>query len=658
MSIDIKEFIKNPIDNLTKLSNKKLEDFIKIFADNYYNGDNEDLIIDDDLFDKMVETLKKKNPNAKYFNSIGAPIKNDKVKLPFPMFSLNKVKPDTMNIWINSHKGPYSLSDKLDGMSAMLYNHHLYKRGQGLDGQDIGYLLKYINIGKVDFDKIKDVAIRGELIFSKKDFEMINHNNIFKNARNAVSGVVNQKNPNINLCKFIHFVCYNVVYPIMKQEDQYKFLKDNGFNVVYNKQVNNLTVDDLKELTYERKKESDYEIDGIVIVDNPISFNIRKNNLEDVNRNPSYSVAFKFLHQENIINAEVEYIDWNISRYNLLKPRIKIKTVNLMGSDINFITGHNAKFIIDNNIGKGSIIQITKSGEVIPKVINVIKSSKPNLPDYNYKWNDTKVDLIAINDNDDMKKQIFLHEVETNKIKFISEKTIEKLIKLGINNMTELIGEEQLMIDNFGNVMGPKIMNSLKSNLENTSLEQLMSGSGMFNIGLGVKKFKLINSKLNIMDWTKDKLLNINGIGEENANNALNNKDKFINYYNQLKDKCKKFNIKLVDLIDEKYIIKNNNNEDVIIKENKNNEDSNIKENENKIFNKKIVVMTGFRDKNIENFVFTNGGNTRDNVSKLTNILIVKSYDSKYTNSAKYLKAQEWGIKIMSKEEFENEFMI
>lgn len=637
-NLTIQDFIKNPIDNLNKLSNKKLEDFIKIFADNYYNSDNEELIISDDIFDLMVDTLKNKNPNAKYFNSIGAPIKNDKVKLPFPMFSLNKVKPDNIDNWINTHKGPYSLSDKLDGMSAMLYNEHLYKRGQGLDGQDINYLLKYINIGKVDFNKIKNIAIRGELIFNKKDFDILNKNNLFKNARNAVSGVINQKNPNIKLCKYINFVAYNVIYPIMKQEEQYKFLKDNGFNVVYNKQVNNLNIDDLKNLTFERKEKGDYEIDGIVIVDNPISFNIRNNNLEDTKRNPSYSVAFKFLNENNIVEAEVEYVEWNISRYNLLKPRIKIKSIELMGSIINYATGHNAKFIIDNNIGKGSIIKITKSGEVIPKVIEVIKISKPDLPKCKYQWNKTKVDLIAIDENNDKKIQIFLHEVETNKIKFLSEKTIEKLVNLGINNMTELIGEDKLLSENFGNVMGPKLINSLKENLEKTNLEQLMSGSGMFDIGLGVKKFKLINDNLNINDWSKDKLLNINGIGEENANNALDGKDKFINYYNNLNKKCIDNNIKLVDL-NKTIIINNDNNE-----------------NENNLKNK-IIVMTGFRNKEIENFIYANGGFTRDNISKLTNILIVCDYSPKYMNSTKFLKAKEFGTIIMSKDEFIKQYM-
>ena len=268
MKITIEEFIKSPVELVNKISNKKLTEFIMLFADNYYNNTNPNIDISDEVFDKLVEILKIRDPKSKYFTSIGAPIINDKVKLPFPMFSLNKVKPDNIDKWIVNHKGPYSLSDKLDGMSAMLYNGHLYKRGQGLDGQDIGYLLKHINIGDVNLDDIRDVAIRGELIISKENFKVINKEGVFKNARNAISGIVNCKNPNKEIIKYVDFVAYNVVSPIIKQEDQYSYLESKGFNVVNYCKVDNINVDGLVELTNKRKSEGKYEIDGIVIIDN------------------------------------------------------------------------------------------------------------------------------------------------------------------------------------------------------------------------------------------------------------------------------------------------------------------------------------------------------------------------------------------------------
>lgn len=635
-AITIEKFVKYPMEYVSKITNKKLTEFIMLFADNYYNNTNPNIDIDDNTFDKLVDILKERDPKSKYFTTIGAPIINDKVELPFPMFSLNKVKPDTMRRWIETHNGHYSLSDKLDGMSAMLFNNHLYKRGQGIDGQDIGYLLKHINIGKVDVnsDKLKDVAVRGELIISKSNFEKINKNNIFKNARNAISGIVNCKNPDKELCKNVDFVAYNVVSPIMKQEEQYEFLKNNGFNVVFNKQCKNLNVEELMTLTNERKEKGIYEIDGIVIVDNVKSYEIRKNDDEDTKRNPSYSVAFKFLNEDNVVEVRVEDVEWNVSRYNYLKPKVKITSTQLMGSVINYATAHNAKFIVDNNIGVGSIIKITKSGEVIPKIIEVIKGTKAKMPDCKYHWNKSNVDIIIDEENDDNKVQQLLFELKVNKIKFFNEKAAEKLINSNINNLIELIGSDEKVISIFGDVMGVKMMNSLKENIMKSSIEDIMAGSGKFDRGLGVKKFKLVNDELFIDDWTNESLINIKGIGDENVKLLMDGKEEFKIYYKDLKKKCNDNGIKIVEY-EKKIKSKNVSN--------------------GKMTNKKIV-LTGFRDSDIEKFVNDNGGSCVSSVSKNTDIVIIKEMNDKYTSSSKYVKAKELGIKTMTRDEFVKEF--
>ena len=626
--VNINIFIKNPISYANKITTKKLTEFIMLLADNYYNSTNPNLDIDDNVFDELVEVLKQRDPNSKYFTTIGAPINNDKVNLPFPMFSLNKVKPDSITQWIKTHNGPYSLSDKLDGMSAMLYNGHLYKRGQGLDGQDIGYLLNYINIGNYT---IKDVAIRGELIISKDNFKILNSNNQFKNQRNTVSGIINQKNPDKSMCKYIDFVAYNVIYPIMKQEDQYKFLIDNGFNVVFNKQTNKLSVDELIKLTEERKCEGKYDIDGIVIIDNDISYDIRMNNKEDTKRNPSYSVAFKYLR--DTVQTTVINIEWNISRYNYLKPRIQIKPIELNGSVINYATGHNAKFIIDNGIGIGSIIEITKSGDVIPKVVKVIKPSTPLLPDIKYKWNKTNIELIAI-DNDDTIAQQLLFELKVNNIKFFNEKAVEKLYKLNIKSIADVIINEELVINTFGKVMGVKMINSLKDGLSKTSIEQLMSGSGCFDRGIGVKKLHLVCNGINSIDElmmiSYDKLISIKGIGEVMCKNVIGGINKFREYYDKLNSvfKLSVFS----DCIDNECY------------NNKNNRLSNM-----------TIVLTGFRDNELELLINSKGGHISTSVSKNTNIVICKD-KSKITS--KLNKAIELGIKVIEKDEFIKEYLV
>lgn len=648
MKITIEEFIKSPGELVNKISNKKLTEFIMLFADNYYNNTNPNIDISDEVFDKLVEILKIRDPKSKYFTSIGAPIINDKVKLPFPMFSLNKVKPDNIDKWVVNHKGPYSLSDKLDGMSAMLYNGHLYKRGQGLDGQDIGYLLKHINIGDVNLDDIRDVAIRGELIISKENFKVINKDGVFKNARNAISGIVNCKNPNKEIIKYVDFVAYNVVSPIIKQEDQYSYLESKGFNVVNYCNVDNINVDGLVELTNKRKNEGKYEIDGIVIIDNVMSYDIRSGNKESVNQNPSYSVAFKFLNEDNIIECVVENVEWNISRYNYLKPKVKISPVYLMGSVINYATAHNAKFIVDNKIGKGSIINITKSGEIIPKIISVVKGSNPEMPTVKYHWNKNNVDIIIDNETDDKQKQKLLFELKSNNIKFFNQKAADKLVDNGIYDICSIIGEEDLIIKLFGKVMGAKMIKSLKDNLELSGIEELMVGSGIFGRGIGIKKLMLAN-KIDIRDWDEGRLIEIKGLGKENVKLLVDGKESFIKYYLALKNKCELNGIKIAELN------KDCNNEN-ISEDNKDNiNDSNISEsiNKQKLLNMKIV-FTGFRNKELENEIIKNGGLIVNSVSGKTNILIVDKLES---NSSKINKAKQLKVDIVTEEQFRKKYL-
>lgn len=643
MKITIEEFIKSPVELVNKISNKKLTEFIMLFADNYYNNTNPNIDISDDVFDRLVEILRIRDPKSKYFTSIGAPIINDKVKLPFPMFSLNKVKPDNIDKWIVNHKGPYSLSDKLDGMSAMLYNGHLYKRGQGLDGQDIGYLLKHINIGDVNLDDIRDVAIRGELIISKENFKIINKELVFKNARNAISGIVNCKNPNKEIIKYVDFVAYNVVSPIIKQEDQYSYLKSKGFNVVNYCTSDNINVDGLVELTNKRKSEGKYEIDGIVIIDNVMSYDIRSGNKESINQNPSYSVAFKFLNEDNIIECIVENVEWNISRYNYLKPKVKIAPVYLMGSVINYATAHNAKFIVDNKIGKGSIINITKSGEIIPKIISVVKGSNPEMPDVKYHWNKNNVDIIIDNETEDKQKQKLLFELKSNDIKFFNQKAADKLVDNGIYDICSIIGEDQLIIRLFGKVMGAKMIKSLKDNLMLSGIEELMVGSGIFGRGIGIKKLMLAN-KIDIRDWDEGRLIEIKGLGKENVKLLVDGKEIFIKYYLALKNKCELNGIKIAELI------KENNNEN-ISEDNKDN--INECDNKQKLLNMKIV-FTGFRNKELENEIIKNSGLIVNNVSGKTNILIVDNLES---NSSKINKAKQLKVDIVTEEQFRKKYL-
>ena len=146
--------------------------------------------------------LKLKNPKSKVLKNIGATNKKKKyIDLPYYLGSMEKIKPPSKKLssWLEENKAPFYLSDKLDGISALLVyfkddTMKLYTRGNATEGLDISNLLKYIErIPSVDKikkylakSKLKSaknlIAFRGELILPQKIFDS-NWKTKFKNAR-------------------------------------------------------------------------------------------------------------------------------------------------------------------------------------------------------------------------------------------------------------------------------------------------------------------------------------------------------------------------------------------------------------------------------------------------------------------------------------------
>ena len=104
--------------------------------------------------------------------------------------------------------------------------------------------------------------------------------------------------------------------------------------------------------------------------------------------------------------AKVIEVEWNVSKTNALKPRIKINPVMFGSITVQHLTGFNAKYIKENNIGKGTILSITRSGDVIPHILSVISSTEADLPTKNCHWRG--VDLIS---DDDNTKETFINRM-------------------------------------------------------------------------------------------------------------------------------------------------------------------------------------------------------------------------------------------------------
>ena len=134
----------------------------------YYN-DSENVLMSDNEYDIIKEYMEEKYPKNKVLKQIGAPIhEKNKVKLPYYMASMDKIKPDTKALekWREQYNGTLCIVAKLDGVSGLYSTENneqkLYTRGNGEVGQDISHLIPFLRLPSTP-----DITIRGELIMKE-----------------------------------------------------------------------------------------------------------------------------------------------------------------------------------------------------------------------------------------------------------------------------------------------------------------------------------------------------------------------------------------------------------------------------------------------------------------------------------------------------------
>ena len=91
--LNIENLLQDPVEYANNITIAELVKLLKKLSDLYYNTDEP--LVDDNVFDDLRDVLIERDPKNKYLKEVGAVISKDKVKLPFNMFSLDKIKPDT-----------------------------------------------------------------------------------------------------------------------------------------------------------------------------------------------------------------------------------------------------------------------------------------------------------------------------------------------------------------------------------------------------------------------------------------------------------------------------------------------------------------------------------------------------------------------------------
>jgi len=632
----VEMFKKGGIQFLDSQTEEELIAILKYANEKYRNSQP---IMTDNEYDILEDYIKAKYPNNKATSQIGAPVASkNKVTLPYFMGSMDKIKPDTNALanWKAKYTGPYVLSCKLDGVSGLYTTEgkesKLYTRGDGKVGQDISYLIPYLRL-----PKNPNLVIRGEFIIPKATFNT-KYKQTFANARNMVSGIINQKTINKSIIKDVDFVSYELIKPILKPSEQFAMLQKLDINPVQNIQVNKdqLKNEFLSETLINWRENYPYEIDGIIVTNDEI-YPERKEG------NPEHSFAFKMVLSDQIAEAKVVDVIWTPSKDGYLKPRVQIEPINLGGVKIEYATGFNGQFIHDNKIGVGAVIELIRSGDVIPHIRKVTSpATQAKMPNVPYKWNDTHVDVMLedIESDEIVKAKNITGFFRGIEVEGLSSGNITRIIQAGFDSVAKILQmtpQDFLQVEGFKEKTAQKLYANIQTQIQAAPLVTIMAASNIFGRGFSDKKLELIMTEYPdvLIDQQKqdvNKVINkvaaIKGMASKTAEAFVDKIPAFLAFLKEAK-------------LEDKLQQDQENQE-------KKQQQKQIIDQSHPLYNKSIV-FTGFRDKQLEEQIKAHGGKIGSSVSKNTFAVITKD---PLDETGKVLEAKKLNIKIMTPEEF------
>jgi DNA ligase (NAD+) len=639
---------------------KTLETLLDKAIDAYYNTDKP--LLQDATYDTLWQCLEERDPGNSILKKVGAPVnKDNKIKLPYYLGSLDKVKPNEKSLskWLATHSRDILVSDKIDGLSSLLivsfdsntgiskdgFKMTLYKHGDGVEGQDISHLLEHIQIGslvksaitshiKKTDNKQQHIALRGEIII-RNDIYSQKYNKMYPKARSLIAGIVNSKTPDPKIVADMEIVFYELIYPDRYTfKEQFDLISYMGFKLANHLMMPVLEESQLPEILMDFKRKSPYEIDGIVLDD---SSRVWPRAIKD---NPDYAVAFKMQLEDQIATTRVINVEYNISKHGTLAPRIEYEPVVIKGDTHKYTTGFNLKYIVDYKINKGTQIQIIKSGDVIPYIYKIISASKePLMPaaDIKWHWNETRVD--AVLDDPSASADVRLAKLvaffKTMQIDGVGEGVLAKLVAGGYEDLQAILHltpDRIAQVEGFQLRSATNIYNAIHKVLDKPQpLERVLMASGVFQIGLGEKKFKMILdaipdflTKYNASKFTQASITSIKGFSTTTAEIFLEGMPRFIQWLTLHSIiKIESADAKLKDI------------------------PAGTK------FAGMVVVFTGVRNAEMESDIAANGGSIGSSISGKTTLLVAKDLSE---NSSKMKKASELGIQIMGYTDFAKQY--
>lgn len=648
----------------------KLVSLLNKYSYDYYVEDNPQ--ISDTEYDTLYKQLEKLEENHPEYILENSPTQRvgdrvldefEKITHKVPMLSLSntfstedlrdfdarisKLAPD--------HSVEYICELKIDGLAISIKyeNGRLVSaatRGDGSVGEDVTENIKTIfSIPKVLKDN-RTFEVRGEVYLPRKSFELLNSeresNNevLFANPRNAAAGSLRQLDSKITAKRRLSAFIYSIVGDdsIVSQENALNTAKEYNLPVNPNFKLCKNIDEVIDYINYwtEHKKNLPYDIDGIVIKVNSYS---TQEEVGYTQKSPRWATAYKFPEEE--LATKLLDVELSVGRTGIITPVAILDPIVISGSTVSKASLHNKDIIEELDIHIGDMVVVKKAGEIIPKVVRVIRELRtegsikyampntcPSCGQQTYTKENDPFTRCKNPDCPDQNIRRIIHFASRDalNIEGLGDKVVTTLYEKGIIAHTidlfSLEREKLISLDRMGEKSVDNLLNAIENSKQN-SLDKVIFALGILNVGKKAGKIlaeKYLNLT-NLMNATLDELVNLDDVGQITAESILD----------YLSDEN---NIKFIN-----DLIKVGMNPQYEVQE----------VNTDNIFSGKTVVLTGklveLTRNEAKEYLEKYGAKVTGSVTSKTDLVIAGE-----KAGSKLAKAEQLGIRVINEEEFAN----
>ena len=640
----------------------KLVSLLNKYSYDYYVEDNPQ--ISDTEYDtlyKQLEKLEENHPEYILENRILDEF--EKITHKVPMLSLsNTFSTEDLRDFdarisklVPDHSVEYICELKIDGLAISIKyeNGRLASaatRGDGSVGEDVTENIKTIfSIPKVLKDN-RTFEVRGEVYLPRKSFELLNSeresNNevLFANPRNAAAGSLRQLDSKITAKRRLSAFIYSIVgdESIVSQENALNTAKEYNLPVNPNFKLCKNIDEVIDYINYwtENKKNLPYDIDGIVIKVNSYS---TQEEVGYTQKSPRWATAYKFPEEE--LATKLLDVELSVGRTGIITPVAILDPIVISGSTVSKASLHNKDIIDELDIHIGDMVVVKKAGEIIPKVVRVVRelrtesSTKYTMP--NTCPSCGQQTYIKENDpftrcknpdcpDQNIRRIIHFASRDALNIEGLGDKVVTTLYEKGIIAHTidlfSLEREKLISLDRMGEKSVDNLLNAIENSKQN-SLDKVIFALGILNVGKKAGKIlaeKYLNLT-NLMNATLDELVNLDDVGQITAESILD----------YLSDEN---NIKFIN-----DLIKVGMNPQYEVQE----------VNTDNVFAGKTVVLTGklveLTRNEAKEYLEKYGAKVTGSVTSKTDLVIAGE-----KAGSKLAKAEQLGIRVINEEEFAN----